>query len=1534
MNGCRTVLQWLGRAAVMSVGTLIFGAAMQAQSVTSVPNAVRYAGVGTNGPSFNTDLGAATGTRLAGPTGLAFDGAGNLIIADRNNNCVRRLDTTSSRTVSTIVGLLTSSGSDTCDSSGNPAPAPSQGLIAPSAVAADSVGNIYIADTGHNCVRELPVGQSGVSRLIAIAGTCGSSPALSATPVPASLALDKAGSLYILTRDTGAGVYQVLRRGADGALCRVAGAPSSQGVGQCSDVNNTVTLNGASGIAFDGGGALYIADTNNDCVRTLAGGSFSTVLGTCGVAGSAISRPSAITFGLSGAMFVASTLNNQVLRYNQNTGALVLIAGNADTTPGAFAATQDGTASTAVPLNAPAGLVEDSNSNLFLADAGNNIVRELRNGNLFGSVTVGQSSPQQLLTFQISQDSNLTVAASPEYRVVPGTDTCTGLHTAGVQPPAFCSVSLRFQPTSPGNRNGPLTISDSFSGTSVTVGLQGVGVGPWAELLPGQVDTFASGLGTILALASDSLGNEYALAQPASGQAQVLRYPAGGGAPTVFVGPGRGMKSPVAIALDAAGNLFVADTAGSSSGAPSIQRYGVDGAVNTDYITGIQAPAALQVDGFGNMVVAEQGTANDVLKIFLAGGRSVLAGGGGSTPSDGANATSVRLGTPSGLALAPGGNVYISDAGLHTVFSVDAQGTLHTVAGTGAVAATPPGGEVARALAEAISSPAGLSVDAAGDLYIVDTAGNRVFLYFPASDRAANLLPILGTGVAGNTGDGAVSTSATVSAPTAVSVTPDGVVHVADAGNGAIRAITFPSQTLDFGSVAVGSSPRRTQAFVNTGNTNLVRTLDPSVTTGPFSYNPGNTTCSSIVVYGQLCTFAFNFRPVTTGPASATATIADNAPTSPHTVHLTGNAVPAAITGFAASAETETYGGPYTGTALFTTNGGTAPSGTVTFTVNGTVTCSVTGTFAGTATCTLPGGTLLPVQTSPYPVAVTFTGNYPAQSASTTLTVMPRTLKEKVDDQSKGYLEPNPPLSGVPNSVLHGIGSDTFTVAYGFGATPITTGTLPGVYTDDITATVTPSAATVASNYNIVVVPGTFTITKGSLPGLGASSQTEIYGSPYTATASFSAAPGAAVPSGTVAFSNGANVLCTAPASAPSCTVAAGTRLAVGNYPITVTYSGDSTYAPASATTSLTVTPAPLTVTVADQTKAFGAAVPNLTGSATLSGLVNGDAVGSTIILTYSTTVTASSPVGTYPGSITVTVGGTSAGNYTVSNIPGTFTVGGTASGMTLTASAPSVGAGVAVTFTATVTSTGAVPSGTVVFTSDSVVLGSTALDGNGTAALTTTSLPVGTHTIRASYAGNASFASSSATLVETVTAPTGSFTITAATAPQYIRGPGSRTFSFTVTSAGGFAGTVSLACSGLPADASCTFDKPAVMLAAGTSQTVVMTTTTTTADSSLARAVSPQGKPGSSGGHAVTAVAAIPFGMAGLGLLLAGFRRRTVKLHGLVLVLLLCVGLAALAGCGAASYYHIYPVTVTGSSVAGGPAASSATVYLGVGTP
>ena len=1517
------------------------GAKAAGQAVTLVPDATRYAGLGTNSRGYNSDFGPAATVELSTPTGINFDASGNLLVADRGNSCVRRIDTSSQHLVTTLAGLATSGAGDTCNSTLNTVPSPSQGLLNPYAVAADSANNIYIADTGHNCVRELTSGTTGVANLVTVAGTCGSAPLSSATPTPVSLQTDGSGNLYILTNDNGDGIYQVLRHNAgtaNGTLCRVAGSASSSGVAQCPDVTAPPALRGANGIAFDGAGGFYIADTGNNCVRKLANGVFTVAAGTCGSATSILNAPTGLAFNLSGNMLISTSDNNQLLRYNQNTGALQTIAGNPNTTPGAYAATQDGAASTSVPLNQPFGMAEDSSNNLYLADSGNNILREFKTGNLFPQTTVGQTSPQQTLTYAINSTGTLTVAPGTDYAIVPGTDTCTGAHTAAAAgaTPASCAVGVVFTPTAPGNRYSPLTITNTTSATRVVSGLQGIGVGPLGELFPGQANTFASGLVAVLDVSVDTAGNVYVLHAPTAATQEVVRYPAGGGAPTVII-PAGTLTTAVAMALDAAGNIYIAN---STATAGSVEKFGADGSVNASYATNLGAVRAITVDGFGNLLAA---TGTTVVRIFSGGPMQVLAGGGSVTPAEGLTANTVALSTPSGVALAPSGTVFFSDSGAARVYSVDTTGALHIIAGTGATAGSDT--TTTAGVSQPLLSPRALGVDPAGDLFIADNGANKVYVVFATSAAANNLRRILGVdgGTATNAGDGGVSTAAAVANPVSVTTSPTGVVYVGSAA-GRVRSVTFPNATLNFGSVAVNSVTSEPQSLWSSGNALLLRTGDPVVTNTNFAYDSGDTTCGAAVQAGLLCDLYFTFSPTATGPQNGTATVADSAPSSPQTISLTGTVVPPLLTGFTATAEAETYGGPYTGTVNITTNGGTIPNGTVTFTINGSVTCTVTGNVIGAVTCTLPAGTLLPVQATPYPVVVTFTGNYPNQTANTTLTETPRPLSEIVTSLTKVYLATNPAFSGTPNGLLTGVGSDSFNVSYSFGATTITTTTAPGTYSADIVATITPNGSTNPNNYVITNTPGNFTVTKATLPGFGAAAETEIYGGVYTATASFTQPSGGATPTGSVVFRNGQTVLCTTSIStAASCTIAAGTQLPVGTYTISASYNGDGNYAGANSNTTLTVTPAPLAVAAANQTKAFGAAVPTLTGAVT--GLVNGDTVGSTIIVTYATTVNTGTPIGTYPNSITATVSGSSAGNYTISNTPGSFVVTGTGTTAKLTSTAGTASAGTPITFTLKVTSTGtAVPSGTVVFTSDGATIGTSTLDGTGTATFTTTALSAGTHTVAGAYSGNADFAGSSSSVTEIITVPVGSYTVSFTPYTQLIRGPGQTTYTVVVTSTGGFSGSVALACSGLPVDATCTFGQTTLTVGANSLASTTVTTTTTSADAvvSYNRAVPvrpgvrPAGGSDWPGAFAISAAAAFPMQISGLGLLAAGVRRR--KRMGrtqmrIVLLLLLAVGLLGFAGCGYPSgVFHTYPITVTATSVGGGPAPVSATAYLAVG--
>jgi hypothetical protein len=233
-----------------------------AQTVTLTPSLTKIAGTDSSGGVlFTLDYGTATSVALDTPDFVAFDELGDQYFSDTGSNCVRMIDTAGN--VSTVVGLFVGGGrGDTCNAVANPTPLYTQGLLNPTGIAVAPNGDVYIADSGHNCIRRLPDKSTGTASLVTAAGTCSATASLSQTPSPSGLALDSAGNLYIAIQDSADGIQQVLRHPVNTVatnVCAMAGAPSTLAPTTCSSVaNNTVTLKGPAGLAIDDEGSLLM----------------------------------------------------------------------------------------------------------------------------------------------------------------------------------------------------------------------------------------------------------------------------------------------------------------------------------------------------------------------------------------------------------------------------------------------------------------------------------------------------------------------------------------------------------------------------------------------------------------------------------------------------------------------------------------------------------------------------------------------------------------------------------------------------------------------------------------------------------------------------------------------------------------------------------------------------------------------------------------------------------------------------------------------------------------------------------------------------------------------------------------------------------------------------------------------------------------------------------------------------------------------------------------------------------------------------
>jgi len=339
--------------------------------------AVLTLAAGNGTPGFSGDNGPATSAQLNAPSGVAVDTFGNLYIADSFNSRIRKV---ANGVIATVAGGGTRYPVDN-------GPATSAYLGGnPHGVAVDAAGNLYIAGSGDERIYKV---SNGVITTVAGNGTPGFSgdngPATDAqVSVPHGVAVDSAGNLYVADTDNGR-----IRKVSNGVITTVAGGGTSYPGDNGPATSGQLLL--PSTVVVDASGNLFIAEgfrirkVSNGVITTVAGGGTSYP-GDNGPATSALlNGPAGVAVDLTGNLYIADNYTNSIRKVS--TGVISTVAGGGTNPYG------DNGPSTSAQFDNPSGVAVDSTGNLYIADNGSSRVRKVSNGVITTVAGGGTSYP-------------------------------------------------------------------------------------------------------------------------------------------------------------------------------------------------------------------------------------------------------------------------------------------------------------------------------------------------------------------------------------------------------------------------------------------------------------------------------------------------------------------------------------------------------------------------------------------------------------------------------------------------------------------------------------------------------------------------------------------------------------------------------------------------------------------------------------------------------------------------------------------------------------------------------------------------------------------------------------------------------------------------------------------------------------------------------------------------------------------------------------------------------------------------------------
>jgi len=670
--------------------------------------------------------GTGTAASFNNPIGIASDPAGNLYVADQQNNMIRKI--TPEGVVSTFAGSTIPGAVN-----GSAAAARFNG---PLGVATDVTGNVYVADSQNNLIRKItPAGFVTTLAGSGFSGAANGNGTAASFSNPTSLVVDASGNnIYVADQQNN----QIRRVTKAGVVTVFAGSGAT---GSTNGTGTAASFNAPYGITIDGGNNLYVADYNSHLIRRINTGASVTTLAGNGTIGAVDGIGTAASFqyplGIvhdGKANIYVSDNGNHLIRKIEISGYRINI-----------------------PL--PQGLTFSNQTGVISGTP--TVASEVRTY----AITAYNSNSSSTVNLDILVNNPILPATKPAIAYAGPQVYTAGItisplapvSTGGVVPLGnYAAVTTFAGSTTAGSANGTGTAA-TFKGPSA-MSKDGFGNVYVADsqnhlirkITPAGVVTTFAGSGTagsadgtgVAASFNNPIGivvDPYGTVYVADKGNNVIRKINPSGAVSTFAGTGQAgatngagavakFNGPRGIALDAAGNVYVADSQNNLirkiTPAGVVTTMAGSGAVGSTNATGTAAsfnnPTAVVLDAAANYVYVVDQQNNLIRRVSKAGVVSTFAGNGVAGFTNGTG-TAASFNAPYDITIDAGNNLYVADYNNHVIRRINTAGSVSTLAGSGDI-----GTVNATAALASFQYPMGITHDGKANIYVTDGSNNMV----------------------------------------------------------------------------------------------------------------------------------------------------------------------------------------------------------------------------------------------------------------------------------------------------------------------------------------------------------------------------------------------------------------------------------------------------------------------------------------------------------------------------------------------------------------------------------------------------------------------------------------------------------------------------------------------------------------------------------------------------------------------------------------------------------------------------------------